>query len=176
MGSFFGIAAGQASPIFDRPSFRYGVEQNLLDPIRPFYAENFTTFMIPMPGAAVLNANNPVGLSAYQQVEDRVQLPPGSWLVALSGYSAQSAGFRYSVFDEGRKQYALSNKWMDNGATASSLNPNAGDDSALPYVLPWPYYIVSPGWLHLRLVNSASVSNDAQLLLWFAVPEVGKGK
>lgn len=171
--SYYGVR--EATALFDLPSFQVGDENPLIDPVRPFWEENYSLLMVPFPGADILAINNPVGLLARQQVEDRIQVPPGSWLIAVSAYSQQAAGFRYSVFDEGRKRLALGDQWMQNVATAQD---NTDTDPALPAILPAPYYVVSPGWLQLRIVNSSAAANDAQVLLYFAVPtfRAGGGK
>jgi hypothetical protein len=138
----------------------------LLDPIRPFVAEDYTTLVAPFPGSDVLALNTPPGLLAYQDAPDRMQLPPGAWLVGWSAYSQQAAGIQFRVFDEGRGRVALAGKSMRNAIAQD----NNDTDPALPYFLDQPYYVVTPGWLQITVTNIASVANDAQVALYFAIP------
>lgn len=143
----------------------------LLEPLRPFWEGPYSWQGIVVPRAAVLLANS-TGILPLGQVEDRVQLPAGSWLVGFAAYSAQAAGFRFSIFDVGANDYAVHETFESNRAGAQD---NTDTDPAIPHILPVPYCIVSsagpgsPGILQVELVNSANALNDAQLVLHCAV-------
>src|SRR5581483_5968533 len=74
---------------------------NLLNPFRMFFNGPYWWKAIPVPRAFKL----PV--PAYQQVEDVITVPPGSYLVAFAGAATLnqtttvSSGFRFSIFDVG---------------------------------------------------------------------------
>jgi hypothetical protein len=144
---------------------------SLLEPTRNFAFRNYLWRGLVVPRQSVLAANNPVGLSPYQQIEDRFTVPAGSWLVGYSAFSAQSAGFKFQVFDVGANDYALSQQWESNG----DCQDNSDTDAALPHILPHPYCIVAAnkkgeGILQVKLVNAAAVSNDVGLVIHLACP------
>lgn len=160
----------------DLPSFRYGGlgSFSLLDPLIPFWQDalHWSVLMWCVPASAILVANNnPKGLNPYQQVEDSIIVPPGSWLLGFSSFSQQAAGFRWRIWDVGANAYALSDRWLNN---VTDGQDNSDTDAAVPNILPSPYYICTPGELHIQLVNSASVSNDVGLIVWIAKPNNGQ--
>lgn len=172
------------APFFEIPSHQYGPKpcggdpdggprQNfsLLEPMRPFLWSGYNWKAFPIPSAAYLlsnTSNGGTGCLPFEQREDRVVVAPGSWLVGFSGFSAQAAGFRFQIYDVGAGDYCL-NDGFDDLNSGAQANP-ADTDPAMPHILPEPYCVVSPGLLQIRIVNSASVNNDMQLLLHFAVP------
>jgi hypothetical protein len=163
-------------PIPTLPSFQYGDGPDsisLLDPLGPFWADalRWSLQMWCVPSTAVLLANTPAGLTAYQNIEDSIIVPAGSFLLGFSSFSAQAAGFRWRIWDVGANAYALSDRWLNN---VTDGQDNSDTDAAVPNVLPDPYCIVSPGELHIQLVNSASVSNDIGLIVWIAKPNNGQ--
>jgi len=172
---FYGSQPLAEAPLLEIPAHQYGPlpsdpqrgNFSLLEPIRPFLWGAYRYLGVVVPRASVILANNPDGLNALQQISDVVTLPPRSWLVGFRAYSAQAAGFGFSVFDVGAGDYALNEQFASNQAGAQD---NTDSDPAIPHILPVPYCLVSPGTLQIKLVNSASVSNDCQLVLDFAIP------
>jgi len=148
----------------DSPAYEYGPRVSLLDPLRPFQWAGYSSRLIPLPGTRNLP------LAAYARNEDRVQLPAGSWLLGLSGSSAQTAGFRFHIFDVGANDYVISEGEESNRTGAQD---NVDADTVIGHILAEPYPLVAPYILQVRIVNSSAFSNDCQLLLHFAVPRGG---
>ena len=178
--TFYESGELSTAPFLEIPAHQYGGlpcnparnNYTLLEALRPFYEGPFSLQSIVVPRATALLSNSPTGVAALQQVEDRVQLPADSWLLGFSAYSAQAAGFRFSLFDVGANDYALNESFESNKAGAQD---NTDSDPAVPHILPEPYCLISsagpgsPGILQVELVNSAAVNNDCQLVLHFAV-------
>jgi hypothetical protein len=147
-------------PALDVPSHQFA-HLALMGPARRFWFTGYVWRGVVVPRANLAN------VAAYRQIEDKALLPPGSWLLGFSGASSQAAGFRFRIFDVGADDYALSEHWDSNRTGAQD---NTDTDPANPYLLPEPYFVVSPGTLQVQIVNSASLANDLQLLLHFAIP------
>jgi len=168
------------APFLELPSFQYGAwgmpgtfrrnNYSLLEPARSFLWQNYAPVNWVIPRSAVLKQNTPAGVSALGQIEDRFQLPPKSWLLAWAGYSSNAAGFRFSIYDEGAQDYAISERWQNGSDTAVDTS----SDSGSPHMLPEPYLVVSPGALQAKVVNLANAINDFQMVVYFAVPK-GQG-
>jgi hypothetical protein len=177
--SFYESDPVEAAPFLELPAFQYGSwglpafrrnNYSLLEPARIFLWQNCGLLGYVIPRSAIANAQVPAGILKYQQIEDRVQLPPGSFLMGLSGYSSAAAGFRFSIYDEGTKDFVLSDKW-ENSTDVDVSNVDDGK----PHMLEDPYCVVSPGILQIKVCNLAATTNDFSLLLWFAVPKGTKG-
>jgi hypothetical protein len=165
--------------LLELPNFQYGrgtldpnwngytVSDNTLFPLVPFiwgaWWPRVHTF--PISTVSALNGGPGVGMTARQQIEDSVRMPIGSYLVGLSAVSPQAAGFRFTLFDAGRNDWVLSPQWIESHTITFKGSP---------YYLIRPYPLVDAGamWgkINMRMVNLATVSNDCQLALWFAVP------
>jgi hypothetical protein len=121
--------------------------------------------IFPISTVSALNGGPGVGLTARQQIEDSVRMPVGSFLVGMQAVSPQAAGFRFTMFDAGRNDWVLSPQWIQSQTVQFRTKP---------YFLVRPYPIVDAGmgWgkLNFRMVNLATVNNDCQLALYFAVP------
>lgn len=155
---FFGLEHDQA-PLLDTPASLYG-GWSLYAPCRRFWLAGYRWMPVVVPRCALL----PV--TPYGQVEDRVSIPPRSWLVAFAGASDQTAGFRFSIYDVGAKAFLLSDQW-DNASTGAQ-DPTDADSQAMPLAV--PALILAPGLLQVRVANLAAEDADMQLLLHFAVP------
>jgi len=172
-----------SAPFLEIPSHQYGPlltnptrnNFSLLEPLRPFWEGPYAWQGVVVPRCGVLlNSGGATGLAPLQQAEDRVQLPAGSWLVGFAAYSAQAAGFRFSIFDVGANDYCLNQAYESNQAGAQV---NSDTDPAIPHILPVPYCLVAAfgqtAAMQIEVVNSANAYNDCQLLLHFAVPRAG---
>jgi hypothetical protein len=144
------------------PAYLYGAA-SLLEPLRWWQWTGYVWRGVPVPRAELAT------VAARGQVEDQVLVPVGSWLVAFSGSCAAAAGFRFQLFDVGRDRFAITDRWVNNRAGATDTT----DPDAVMHVLPEPYCIVEPGKLQVSVSNLATVANDLQLLLHFAVPVEG---
>lgn len=147
------------APFMDTPASMVG-SWSLEEPLKRWLHGNYALHLVVVPRVADL----PV--AARGQVEDQATIPPGSCLVALSGASDQTAGFRFTVYDVGAKRFVLSDQW-DELATGAQ---DTTDVESQGLVLPTPYLILAPGLLQVRVANLATVAADMQLLLHFATP------
>ena len=172
--SFYESDPIEDAPFLELPSMQYGSwgmpgsfrrnNYSLLEPARIFLWQNYAPLIYIIPKSAIIAPLG--GVAKFDQIEDRVQLRPGSFLLALSGMTTLPAGFRFSLFDEGSADYVLSDKW-ENWTDVDFSTPGHSQ----PHMLPEPYCVVSPGRLQVRVVNLANDTNDFQLALHFAVPK-----
>lgn len=166
-------------PALELPNFQYGPlltnprrnNFSLLEPVRGFLWQNYGLYRWTAPKTSIINAQAPPGVLPYQQVEDRVQLPPKSWLIAVacvSGGERAADGFRFQIWDEGAQDYCLSDgSWIN--WTDFLMDPAAG---GRPFILPEKYLVVAPGALQIKIVNLSASNNNLSLMLDFAVPKV----
>jgi len=161
---FYGLEQS-GPPTIDTPASLYG-GWSLNNPARRFFMAGYIARAIVVPR----NSYQPI--AALDQIEDRVQVPPKSWLVGLAGASSDAEGFRWQIYDIGQKSYALTDQW-DNLITGAQ---NTADPDSQPLVLPCAYLVSAPGLLQVKLSNLSSTPADMQLVLWFAVPFEGSGK
>jgi hypothetical protein len=171
--------------LLELPAFQYGpqtldettdpwtISDNLLFPIIPFFYGPYWPRIEVFPRLAVSVANGGVGtgLLARQQIEDSVRVPSRSFLVGFSAVSPQAAGFVFTLFDVGRNDWCFTQKWQNNRCSAED---DTDSDRSIPAYLIRPYPVVDAGggWgkINLRMTNSATVSNDCALALYFCVP------
>src|ERR1041384_5377532 len=144
----------------DSPAYEYGPRVSLLDPLRDFQWADYVWRGVALPR----KSNLP--LAAMSQDQDRVQVPPGSWLVGISGGSERTAGFRFQIFDVGAQDHVVAEGFESNKTGAQD---NTDADTVIGMILAEPYCVVSPGILQVRIVNSSTSTNDCQLLLRFAI-------
>lgn len=165
--------------ILELPNFQYGrgtldenwfpltISDNNLFPIVPFIYGPYLprAEIFPRLSVSVANGGVATGLTARQQIEDAIRLPARSFLVGFSTVSPQAAGFQFSIFDVGRNDFAFTQKWQSSLCIPQKSKPYF-------LVLPYPIVDAGAGWgkLNIRMVNSATVSNDCQLAIWFCVP------
>jgi hypothetical protein len=165
--------------LLELPPFQYGpgtldetweahtISDNNLFPITSFLWGPYwpRIHIFPISSVSQANGGPGVGLTARQQIEDSVRVPVGAFLLGLSAVSPQPAGFRFTLFDAGRNDWVLTPQWIES----HSVNPRGK-----PYFIVRPYPIVDAGagWgkINIRLVNLATVPNDCQLGMYFALP------
>src|SRR5262249_19235293 len=93
---FFDCDPIQEAPFLELPNFQEGSlpckpprnDYSLLEPLRPFLFQNYDPYMWVIPRTAILNAQVPTGVLPGQQIEDRIQLPKGCWIVGFAGHAA----------------------------------------------------------------------------------------
>lgn len=141
------------------PAYEYGPD-SLLAPLERFIWAGYVWRGIVVPRAAQ------AVVLPRAQAEERVAVPPGAWLVALAGFSAQPEGFRFRLFDVGARAPALGDL-PDELFTGAQ---DTGDEDPIMHVLPEPYAVIPPGILQVVLINNSTTANNMQLLLHFAVP------
>lgn len=115
---------------------------------------------IPRDGAAI---------AASSPHEAKVVLPPGSYLVGLSGSSSEAAGFDVQIRLAGSQQQLCSQRAAHPNLAGGAL-PTAEGAYNQVFILPKPLVITSPGELIVQLWNKATTANTIQLVLFVAVP------
>ena len=158
-GGFYGSPYGTALPAL--PPFEYG-RRSLLETWLPFLLLEsgyvWRGHVVPGASKAVV--------PALGQLEERITIPSGSFLLGFAAGSQQPEGFRFELHDIGTGEPALCDRADENRSGAQDQT----DEDPLPHILPVPYAIVPPGQLVVRIANLAAAPNDLQLLLHFAVP------
>lgn len=147
------------APLIDNPSQFYG-PWSIYEPFRQFIFAGYQWIGWVVPRPSLL----PVALMA--QVEDHYQAPPGTYVLGFSAASAQSAGFRFSLYDAARKRSILVGDWP----LAVLGAEDTADTDAQMHALPEPALVLPPGLLQAKVSNLASVSNDMQLVIHLVVP------
>jgi hypothetical protein len=178
MATFYESEPIEEAPFLELPTFQYGSlgmpgpphfrrnNYTIAETLRPFLWANYAPMLYVLPRTALLNQVSPAGILAFQQFEDRAQVPPGTFILGWSAFSAQAAGFRFQIFDEGAKDYVLTEKWQ-----RSSDADVSNTDEGKPHLLPEAYCVVSPGRLQFKVVNLAAVTNDFGLVIHLAIPK-----
>jgi len=109
-----------------------------------------------------------VSVAALGTYEGRVTLPANTRLFALSGTSAEAAGFDLQLRQTANGAAYFGKRTFFSNATGSA----AGSTPQNPqHFLARPLLIVAPGDLLIQIWNRAAVPNAIQLVLWFAGPE-----
>lgn len=124
--------------------------------------------VFPKPADATLLA-----LASY---EDQIPVEAGSYIVGINGYSNQSEGFEFQIYDEGARTNLFGKKLGKNGITTAELVVPAVGDFNLPCQnwLLSPLVILNPGQLNLQITNLSVNTAYIQVLLSIAVPIIGK--
>lgn len=156
--ALYGLETDQP-PLMDSAASLYG-GYSLSEPVRRFLFAGYVPQLIVFPRTRDLP------LAAFDQKEDQLAVPSLSYIVGYGAGSQQAAGFRFTVYDIGAKQYAVSDQW-DNESTGAQddLDP---DSQPVPLVS--PYLIMPPGLLQIKVANLSNAQNDCQLLIYVAVP------
>jgi len=170
---FFDNDPIQEAPFLELPNFQEGSlpcrpprnDYSLLEPLRPFLFQNYDPYMWVIPRTSILNAQVPTGVLPGQQIEDRIQLPKGCWILGFAAH-ASGIGFRWQIWDEGAQDYAMSDRWLQGTDVDTDTT-----DGATPCILPDPYLVVSPGRLQVRVTNLDNTAiQNFNLLIHIAVP------
>lgn len=101
-------------------------------------------------------------------IEDQFTVAPGSFITAISGYSAQAAGFTIQVTDAGSgqkiAQIPITFLAGFGGANATSKFPNR----PLPMYLPSLFPVSQKGLVLVSIVNTATVANALAVCIQIA--------
>jgi hypothetical protein len=158
-----------------RPGGRFGASQfpgDLLAPLRPFLSSDAMR-RFSWSGRAVPDTAR-VSLPALATIEDQISIRPGSFLLYVTAFSQQAAGFRFQVYDKnaGKPIYSAI-----VSHTAGAGVQTLGVPAPLPFILPAPWMVSGDpdqsGLLTVQLTNSAAVANSAQVVLYFAARRQG---
>jgi hypothetical protein len=117
----------------------------------------------------------------YESMQGSVNIQPYSFLVSISAYSSNAAGFQFSVYDKGAKTYIFQpTQYGQDRIIASNLSityPNNNVSSTIenpdpngPYFLTSPLIVLPPGAFQIEMTSMASVNNSCQILFGFAIP------
>ena len=137
----------------------YRIGASLLEPLFAFANEpGYQPYWIAVPQVKDLP------LVQNQVFEDSFSIPAGSWLYALSYGSQRSAGFKFNLYDTGRRA------WLFNRDGLTTAAAGGAGSNPQPMILPEPWAILG-ATLNVVLTNldTTTETNDMQLLLWLAV-------
>ena len=148
----------------------------------PYHATAFKA-MLPMlqatglhPLVTVVPDSTGAAVPAKATYEDRVTVPAGSVLWAISGTSAEASGFTVQITDAGTRKPLFSQPPFFSNATGQGSVSIPDCSGALQtvaqplFVLPKPLVILPPGLVALQINNLAAAVNVLQLCLFFAAP------
>lgn len=156
----------QKLSIIDQPIYwpRHG-DKSLLDPLRPFIqSSNYFHRGMTIPGSWR------EAVAARGTVEDQLSVKPGSFLLQISAISSEAPNdFRFEILDLGSKQSISSQMLRYKNATGTPNNSKFSN-RPLPFILPNPLAITSPGTIHFRITNLAAAVNNICMYLQFAEP------
>lgn len=128
------------------------------------------------PLVTVVPDSTGAAVAAKATYEDRVTVPAGSLLWAMSGTSSAAAGFTVQVTDAGTKKPLFSQPPFFSNATGQGSVSVPDCSGALQtlahplFVLPRPLVILPPGQVGLQINNLAAAVNILQVCLFFAAP------
>jgi hypothetical protein len=140
----------------------YKIGASLLEPLVSFATElGFAPYWAVEPGIDSLP------LVANQVIERNIDVPKGSFLIALTAASQRAAGFKFNLYDTGTR------KWLFNRDASSIAMAGGSGTQPQPHIMEEPYPVL--GQLNLTMTNldnggGVGNTNDMQLLMWFAVP------
>lgn len=115
------------------------------------------------------------GIAGYTSVSDEFNLPPGTLIWGVGGYSNLSKGFKLQMFEAGSKQYWYNRTYgKDAVVTGAMAGINAADHYGFPYLFREPYFILPPGNLVVQVTNLAPDTAKIQVVLHCACPLLSK--
>lgn len=120
---------------------------------------------------------------AMQSFEDNINVPAGSFLVAVAGKTNQTdAAFRTRWYDAGAQDY-ISDGFVHSNCCTGRFVPDAVplDGSTLTgsknlFILPSPLSITAPGQLNVQIVNLSANTAIIDMAFFFAVPNGNMGQ
>lgn len=148
----------------------YWARPSIIRPLLPFVRSNGygrAEFVVPDVSRQ--------SFGARQQVEDQISVPPGSFLIMLTGFTDQAFpnDFLFTISDKGSgKEYASQfarYQAVSGGNTTQSTEAEV-QGKTMPMILPSPWVVTDPGLVSVRLTNLATVTAVINLCLVFAIP------
>jgi hypothetical protein len=109
-----------------------------------------------------------ISVAANGTYEGRVTVPASTRLYALSGSSAQAAGFDLQLRPVGTTTPYFGRRTRYEQATGQATA--AGTPQNKQWFFPRPLLLPAPAELLVQIWNRAAVANSIQLVLWFAAP------
>lgn len=100
--------------------------------------------------------------------ETQISVPVGSYVWAIAGYSAESAGYRVAVRDDGTRTPLFTRTYH----AAITGQDETIDGAAYPFaVLDKPRLVIEPGLLTIQIENlDTANANSIQFVLFTAEP------
>jgi hypothetical protein len=132
------------------------------------------------PYVAAVPEATAASVAALSTYEPRISVPAGSLLWAISGVSAEAAGFTVQVTDQATRKplfsqpAAIGNASGGAGIAWTDCYGVAQAATSPLHVLPQPMLVLAPGIVAVQIVNLANVANTLQLCLHFSIP-TGQG-
>ncbi len=121
------------------------------------------------------SSNKAVGVKATY--EQRITVPAGAFLWAITGVSQQPEGFRLQVVDTASGRGLLSQPAHFTSSAGVGFPAGIVDcyGAAVAirqplYVLPKPRVVIEPGMLRVQVTNLSALINTIQVVLHFAAP------
>lgn len=124
---------------------------------------SYQSMVYPMPeqGSNVLPAGAPIQID--------LSLPPDSYVIGFSAYSAQAAGFEFQIIDAHETYAAFQGPVRFDLISGQGTTPEGITQPV--YYLPKPRIVVDPAVLRFQIRNLATVPNTIQLAVWTAEPQ-----
>ena len=123
---------------------------------------------VPVPTGTNIN------IPGYQGYEAGVSVPPGSYIISLTGSSSDPAGFKFSLSDKGSKLQLTEKTFIQSNLILGNEFPVSGglveDNPFGPYLLKSPLVVMEPGQLQVQITNMAADTAIIQILIGIAVP------
>lgn len=115
-----------------------------------------------------------MNIGAFQGFESGIILPPETYIVSLSGYSSDAAGFMFAISDKGSKVQMMEKAFIHSSVILGRESKEDGtigfDEPFGPFLIPSPFCVLKPGQLQIQITNLASVAANIQVTLGCAVP------
>lgn len=182
-----------------RPSFPYDVTAQLnamslydtcegldsyLDLARELILSNRYFYQgIPFP---IIPEGAVTNIAPFATISGTITIPPYSFVVSITHYSAQPEGFKISIYDKGAKTDLFYNKFAKDVTASSPMgfgdpHPATISTEALdvfnaqgPRFMTSPLIVLPPGTFQIEITNLSPLDNLVQVLFNFAVPFSGK--
>lgn len=149
----------------------HGGVDSLLDMWRYFNTRDSDTYyplIVPFPKGVDIT------IAPRIQVQASLSVPPGSTLAAVSGFSSQDAGFRFSLFNRALGVDLFNAQFIDNRLFAVPLEVqlNGTTPTFGPLMMVEPFMtVVSGADLQATITNMSTSAAIIQVALWFIVPK-----
>ncbi len=106
-------------------------------------------------------------VAARATVEDQFSVNPGSIITAISGYSAQAAGFTFQLVDKG-SGLTIASAPVGFAAGTGGKAPGPFPNNPLPLYLTDLLPLSAPGLVLVSVVNQATVANQLAVCIQIA--------
>ena len=129
------------------------------------------------PRQEVIPTSPNVVVGARAIYDQRITLPAGSWLYAISGSSQQAEGFNVQITDFGSASTLFAAPINIQNLTGGNAPAGIVDASGAAVTAAWPLHLLNlprpipePGIVNAQITNMSANTNRVQLVLWFLCP------